>query len=52
MGLGMIIVGSIAQQFSISAAFVVCSGICIVALIFFILYTVGYYEKNKTRWQT
>jgi MFS family permease len=52
MGLGMIIVGSIAQQFSISTAFVVCSAICILALIFFILFTVGYYEKNKTRWQT
>jgi MFS family permease len=52
MGLGMIFVGSIAQQFSISTAFIVCSGICMVALIFFIFFTLGHYEKNKTRWQT
>jgi MFS family permease len=52
MGLGMIFVGSIAQQFSISTAFIVCSGICVVALIFFIFYTLGHYEKNKTKWQT
>ncbi len=52
MGLGMIFVGSIAQQFSISTAFVVCSGICLVALVFFLSFTLGYYEKNKTLWQT
>ena len=52
MGLGMIFVGSIAQQFSISTAFVVCSGICAAALVFFIFFTRGHYEKNKTRWQT
>jgi MFS family permease len=47
MGGGMILVGSIAQVFSISAAFVVCSGICVVALLFFIFFTIKYYEKNK-----
>jgi len=47
MGAGMILVGSIAQVFSISAAFVVCSGICVVALLFFIFFTIKYYEKNK-----
>ena len=47
MGAGMILVGSIAQAFSISAAFVVCSGICVVALLFFIFFTIKYYEKNK-----
>jgi predicted MFS family arabinose efflux permease len=52
MGAGMILAGSIAQQFSISTAFVVCSGICIAALLFFLFFTSGYYEKNKTRWQT
>jgi MFS family permease len=47
MGAGMILVGSIAQVFSISAAFVVCSGICVVAILFFIFFTRKYYEKNK-----
>jgi MFS family permease len=47
MGLGMILVGSIAQIFSISTAFVVCSGICLVAILFFLFFTAGYYEKNR-----
>jgi MFS family permease len=47
MGAGMILVGSIAQQFSISTAFIVCSGICVSALLFFLFYTIKYYEKNK-----
>jgi MFS family permease len=47
MGTGMILVGSIAQAFSISAAFVVCSGICVAALLFFLFFTIKYYEKNK-----
>jgi MFS family permease len=47
MGLGMVIVGGIGQAFSISTAFIVCSGICVVALLFFILFTVKYYEKRK-----
>jgi MFS family permease len=47
MGLGMVLVGGIGQAFSISAAFTVCSGICVVALLFFILFTVKYYEKRK-----
>ena len=47
MGAGMILVGSIAQQFSISTAFVVCSGICVIAFLFFLFFTSKYYEKNK-----
>jgi hypothetical protein len=47
MGAGMILVGTIAQQFSISAAFMVCSGICVAALLFFLFFTLKYYEKNK-----
>jgi MFS family permease len=47
MGAGMILVGSVAQAFSISAAFVVCSGICVAALLFFLFFTIKYYEKNK-----
>lgn len=47
MGAGMILVGSLAQQFSISTAFVVCSGICVAALLFFLFFTIKYYEKNK-----
>lgn len=51
MGFGMILAGMISQQFSISTAFMVSSGICIAALVFFLSYTSGYYGKNKTRWQ-
>lgn len=47
MGAGMILVGTIAQQFSISTAFLVCSGICMAALLVFLLFTLKYYEKNK-----
>jgi MFS family permease len=47
MGAGMILVGSIAQAFSISAAFIVCSGICVIAFLFFLFFTSKYYEKNK-----
>ena len=47
MGAGMILVGSIAQQFSISMAFIVCSGICIASFLFFLFFTIKYYEKNK-----
>jgi MFS family permease len=47
MGIGMITVGTIAQKFSISSAFIVCSGICITALAFFLFFTIKYYEKNK-----
>ena len=47
MGAGMILVGTIAQQYSISTAFVVCSGICVSALLFFLFFTLKYYEKNK-----
>ncbi|MCX6244715.1 MAG: MFS transporter [Bacteroidetes bacterium] len=47
MGLGMVITGTIAQRFSISSAFLVCAAICIVALAFFLVYTSGYYQRNK-----
>ena len=47
MGAGMILVGTISQQFSISTAFIVCSGICVAALLFFLFFTIKYYEKNK-----
>jgi MFS family permease len=47
MGIGMILVGTLAQRFSISVAFVVCSGICVAALLFFHFFTLKYYGKNK-----
>jgi MFS family permease len=47
MGIGMILVGGIAQYISISMAFIVCSGICVVALLFFLFFTLKYYEKHK-----
>jgi MFS family permease len=49
MGVGMVLVGGIAQRFSISTAFVVCSGICVAALVFFLVLTLKYYEVNKMR---
>ena len=47
MGLGMILVGTIGQTFSISTAFLVCSAICAAALAYFLMYTSGYYQRNK-----
>jgi MFS family permease len=52
MGVGMILIGSISQQFSISTAFVVCSGICLTALVFFLFFTSGYYKRHKISVQT
>jgi MFS family permease len=52
MGVGMILIGSISQQFSISTAFVICSGICLTALVFFLFFTSGYYESHKIKTQT
>jgi MFS family permease len=46
MGSGMVIVGFIAQRFSISAAFLVCSVICLIGLIVFLLVTLKHYNKT------
>jgi MFS family permease len=46
MGLGMVIVGVIAQHTSISTAFLVCSGISLAGLLLFLTVTHGYYWKN------
>jgi len=43
MGLGMIIAGSIAQRFSISAAFLVCSVFCAAGLALFVKLTLPHY---------
>jgi MFS family permease len=49
MGLGMVIVGAISERFSISTAFLFCSLTCIAALVFFLLFTLSYYERNRIR---
>jgi MFS family permease len=49
MGSGMVIVGFIAQQFSISTAFLVCSGICVVGLVIFLTVTLKYYNRTVKR---
>jgi MFS family permease len=49
MGSGMVIVGFIAQRFSISTAFLVCSIICAVALILFLTVTLKHYNKHLKR---
>jgi MFS family permease len=46
MGSGMVIVGFIAQHFSISTAFLACSAICVIGLAFFLLVTLKHYEKT------
>jgi len=43
MGLGMVLVGTIAQHFSIATAFMVCSVICISGMIFFLSTTLRHY---------
>jgi MFS family permease len=48
MGLGMILVGVVAQYFSISTAFLVCSGIAAAGLILFLSLTLNYYIANRT----
>jgi len=45
MGIGMIIVGGISQQFSISAAFMTCSVIAALALAFFLAWSAAHYRK-------
>ena len=49
MGSGMVIVGFIAQQYSISTAFIVCSGICVVGLIGFLAVTLKHYNSHVKR---
>jgi MFS family permease len=47
MGLGMILVGVIAQYFSISMAFLVCSGIGAAGLVLFLAITLNYYLAQR-----
>jgi len=47
MGLGMIVMGIISQSTSITTAFIVSAGICLIGLIYFVSLSVGHYEKHK-----
>jgi MFS family permease len=47
IGIGMALIGLISELTSISTAFLICSGICVLALIYFLLIVLKYYEKNK-----
>jgi MFS family permease len=47
MGLGMILTGSLAQQFSISVGFLFCSVYCAVGLFLFLKYTMPHYLRHK-----
>ena len=49
MGLGMILVGMIAQYFSISTAFLVCSGIGATGLALFLFITLNYYHLQRNQ---
>ena len=51
MGLGMVLVGVIAQYFSMAAAFVVCSVICVAGLLLFLFVTLGYYLSHRVNGQ-
>ncbi|MEI6681980.1 MAG: MFS transporter, partial [Bacteroidota bacterium] len=51
MGLGMVLVGVIAQYFSMAAAFLVCSGICVAGLLLFLFVTLGYYLSHRVNGQ-
>ena len=45
MGLGMIIVGAISQTWSISVAFLCCSGFSAIGLLLFLRFTLGHYLR-------
>jgi len=47
MGLGMMIAGVISQQYSISLAFICCSGYCATGLLLFRLFTLKHYLKRR-----
>ena len=51
MGLGMILVGSISQYFSMTAAFLVCSAICAAGLLLFLFVTLDYYLAHRVNGQ-
>jgi len=47
MGLGMFIAGVISQVYSISTAFLVCSGLCAIGLAMFLKITLRYYLVHR-----
>lgn len=47
MGLGMVIMGYVAQYLSISATFIVSSGLAMAGLVIFRISTLGYYNRRK-----
>lgn len=49
IGIGMALIGFISELTSISTAYIVCSGICALALIYFLSVVLKYYEKNKIK---
>lgn len=49
IGAGMALVGLFSELSSISVAYVICSGICMLALIYFWIFSLPYYEKHKIK---
>jgi MFS family permease len=47
MGLGMVMMGYVAQYLSIASTFIVSSALALTGLIIFRFATLGYYERNK-----
>lgn len=48
MGLGMILVGAISQELSISAAFLFCSAFSAIGLLLFLRHTLKHYLRHRT----
>ncbi|MDD4602557.1 MAG: MFS transporter [Bacteroidales bacterium] len=47
MGLGMVLIGIIAQYFSLQTAFLFCSGICVLGLLLFFTVTLPHYSSHR-----
>lgn len=46
IGLGIIFIGFVSKLTSISDAFLLCAGMCLLSLIYFLMFTLKYYRKN------
>ena len=47
IGVGMALIGLFSEISSMTFAFVICSGICVLALIYFLVFSLRYYLKHK-----
>jgi MFS family permease len=47
VGIGMLVAGLVAESFNLSIAFLIGSGLMLIALLIYIKITKGYYQKNR-----